>query len=132
MNNAGEFYQTFEQPSKGQYPNNCRIFLGNLASEKTSRAELFDIFGKYGNIVEDIVLRRSFGFVQYDNPQSAMAAIQGENGRIIGGIKVGTYQGFVIFSLFFFWCLSFHHRRWRIRNERKKKNCGDFVLTVFQ
>eukprot|EP01102_Stenamoeba_stenopodia_P022287 TRINITY_DN9231_c0_g1_i1.p1 TRINITY_DN9231_c0_g1~~TRINITY_DN9231_c0_g1_i1.p1 ORF type:complete len:731 (-),score=133.63 TRINITY_DN9231_c0_g1_i1:119-2311(-) len=88
--NSGDYYnQGFEpQQQKGQYPNNCRIFLGNLASEKTSRAELFDIFGKYGNIVEDIVLRRSFGFVQYDNPQSAIAAIQGENGRIIGGIKV--------------------------------------------
>ena len=49
-------------------PPNCRIFLGNLASEKTSRKELQEIFSKYGEIVEEIVLRRSFGFIQYDNP----------------------------------------------------------------
>ncbi len=73
-------------------PPNCRIFLGNLASEKTSKKELQDIFGKYGTIVEDIVLRRSFGFIQYDNPNSAHAAMQAENGRLIGGIRIGPFR----------------------------------------
>ena len=70
----------------------CRIFLGNLASEKTSKGELRNIFAKYGNIIEDPVLRRSFGFIQYDNPESALKAIEGEQGRIIGGMKLGMSQ----------------------------------------
>lgn len=67
---------------------NCRIFLGNLASERTSKEDLYRIFSKYGNIIEEIVMRRSFGFIQYDNPESALAAIQGENGRVIGGMRL--------------------------------------------
>jgi RNA recognition motif-containing protein len=68
---------------------NCRIFLGNLASEKTSKAELRQIFSRYGKIIEEPVLRRSFGFIQYDNPSSAQRAIEGEQHRIIGGMRLG-------------------------------------------
>ena len=67
---------------------NSRIFIGNLASEKTSTEQLRKIFSKYGEIVE-IVLRRSFGFVQYSKSVAAQKAIQNENGREIGGLKVG-------------------------------------------
>lgn len=73
-----------------QWPPNCRLFLGNLASEKTSAQELREIFGKYGRVVEEPVLRRSFGFIQYDNPEAAAAAIAAENGRLIGGVRLGT------------------------------------------
>ena len=78
-------------------PPRSRIFLGNLASEKTSKEELYSIFRKYGNIVEDIVIRKSFGFVQYDNADSALAAIAGENGRIIGGMRLGQ-SAVLVFS----------------------------------
>jgi RNA recognition motif-containing protein len=71
-------------------PPNCRLFLGNLASEKTSQAELMEIFGKYGNITEEIIMRRSFGFIQYDSPEAALAALENEQGRSIGGLRVGT------------------------------------------
>ncbi len=70
--------------------NSSRIFLGNLPSEKTSREELTQIFSKYGQIVEEIVLRKSFGFIQFDSPEAAKAAIAGEQGRIIGGMRLGT------------------------------------------
>jgi RNA recognition motif-containing protein len=70
-------------------PPQSRLFVGNLASERTSARELYDIFSKYGNIIEDIVIRRSFGFVQYDNPKSAAEAIKHENGRMIGGMRIG-------------------------------------------
>jgi RNA recognition motif-containing protein len=83
-----------ENTSSSNKPN-CRIFLGNLASERTSKEELSRIFGKYGNI-EDIVMRRSFGFIQYDNPDSAHKAIEAENGRIIGGMRVGMKLHIVI------------------------------------
>ena len=69
-----------------------RLFIGNLASEKTSREELTDVFKQYGNIVEDIVIKRSFGFVQFDSPESAKAAMEGEQGRIIGGMRLGKQK----------------------------------------
>lgn len=69
---------------------NCRIFIGNLASECTSKLELRNIFSKYGNITEEPIIRRSFGFVQYDNEESAQHAIKGENGRLIGDMKIGS------------------------------------------
>eukprot|EP01114_Cavostelium_apophysatum_P018480 TRINITY_DN5720_c0_g1_i1.p1 TRINITY_DN5720_c0_g1~~TRINITY_DN5720_c0_g1_i1.p1 ORF type:complete len:460 (+),score=82.61 TRINITY_DN5720_c0_g1_i1:169-1548(+) len=75
------------ETSHPQYPPNCRIFIGNLASEKTSKEELSDIFARYGKI-EEVVIRKSFGFVQYDSTESAEAAIAGENQRIIGGLPI--------------------------------------------
>jgi len=79
-----------QQTEQGPRSPNSRLFIGNLACEKTSPRELFEIFAKYGRIVEDIVLRRSFGFIQYDKPESALAAMQGEQGRIIGGMRIGN------------------------------------------
>jgi RNA recognition motif-containing protein len=73
-------------------PQNSRVFIGNLASERTSSVELRDIFSKHGKITEDIVMHRSFGFVQYDNAQSAAAAISAENGRMIGGLRIGCVE----------------------------------------
>ena len=35
-------------------------------------------------------MRRSFGFIQYDNHASANAAIAAENGRLIGGVRLGA------------------------------------------
>lgn len=37
----------------------------------------------------DVVIRKSFGFIQFDTPQGAKDAIAGENGRLIGGLKIG-------------------------------------------
>lgn len=73
---------------KERFPPQSRIFLGNLASEKTSKEELSSIFNVYGHILE-VVIRKSFGFVQYDNRESAEKAIQAENGRFVGGTKLG-------------------------------------------
>ncbi|KAI8611591.1 hypothetical protein BC830DRAFT_1171755 [Chytriomyces sp. MP71] len=68
-------------------PLNCRLFLGNLASERTDRFEIAAIFANYGNIVE-ISLKGSFGFVQYTDPGACTEAIRCEQGRIIGGAKI--------------------------------------------
>jgi RNA recognition motif-containing protein len=77
-----------------KYPPNSRIFIGNLPSEKTSKAELEQIFSKYGKVY-DVILRRSFGFVQFDSAESAIRAIEGEQGRIIGGLKIGRFHYFL-------------------------------------
>ena len=81
-----------DDPPLLERPLNSRIFLGNLASERTSKSELRRIFEPYGRIIEDPVVRRSFGFIQYDNTQSAQRAIAAEQGRMIGGMRLGSYS----------------------------------------
>ena len=71
-----------------QFPPACRVFIGNLATEKTNAREIEGIFAKYGRLAEPPVLRRSFGFVQFDDPRAAQAAIEREQGTMIGGLKV--------------------------------------------
>ncbi|PXF47648.1 Heterogeneous nuclear ribonucleoprotein C [Gracilariopsis chorda] len=69
-------------------PKNARVFIGNLASEYTSPREIVEIFHKYGTLIEEPVLRRSFGFVQYSTAESASLAVKNEQGRMIGGIAL--------------------------------------------
>lgn len=69
-------------------PKNARVFVGNLASEFTTPQEMIKIFYKYGELIEEPVLRRSFGFIQYSSPESASRAVAGEQARIIGGIPI--------------------------------------------
>ncbi len=64
------------------------MFLGNLASEKTDKYELAQVFSQFGNIHE-IVIREAYGFIQFDSVDAIQAAIAKENGRIIGGIALG-------------------------------------------
>eukprot|EP00178_Gracilaria_changii_P011997 TRINITY_DN338_c0_g1_i1.p1 TRINITY_DN338_c0_g1~~TRINITY_DN338_c0_g1_i1.p1 ORF type:complete len:1149 (+),score=125.36 TRINITY_DN338_c0_g1_i1:1828-5274(+) len=69
-------------------PKNARVFIGNLASEYTSAKEIVEIFHRYGTLIEEPVLRRSFGFVQYSTAEAASLAVKHEQGRIIGGIAL--------------------------------------------
>eukprot|EP00172_Hildenbrandia_rubra_P004124 Plantae.Rhodophyta-Hildenbrandia_rubra.ctg7744.p1 GENE.Plantae.Rhodophyta-Hildenbrandia_rubra.ctg7744~~Plantae.Rhodophyta-Hildenbrandia_rubra.ctg7744.p1 ORF type:complete len:809 (+),score=125.90 Plantae.Rhodophyta-Hildenbrandia_rubra.ctg7744:2832-5258(+) len=69
-------------------PKDSRVFIGNLASEHTDAAELTSIFYPHGELIEEPVLRRSFGFVQYSTAKAARKAIAAENGRNIGGMRV--------------------------------------------
>jgi RNA recognition motif-containing protein len=59
-----------------------------LATEKTNREEIASIFVKYGNILE-ISLKGSYGFVQFDNHVSCENAINSENRRLVGDLKLG-------------------------------------------
>ncbi len=69
----------------------ARIFLGNLQSEATTVPELTEIFSKYGRVVE-VVIKRSFGFVQFETHEAAVQAIEGENGRKIGNLVLGEFR----------------------------------------
>ena len=73
-----------------------RLFIGNLASEKTSEKELREIFEKHGRVIE-IIIRKSFGFVQFENSESAKRALEHENGRNIGNCRIGLFYFFVLF-----------------------------------
>ncbi|MFQ5514587.1 MAG: RNA recognition motif domain-containing protein [Myxococcota bacterium] len=67
-----------------------RIYVGNLPFE-TSEAELREAFAEFGEVQSAAVITdrdtgrsRGFGFVEMDDP-SAQAAIEGMNGRDLGG-----------------------------------------------
>ncbi|KAJ3135431.1 hypothetical protein HDU90_003832 [Geranomyces variabilis] len=53
---------------------------------RTDRAELARIFAPYGNIAE-IVLKGSFGFVQFDSPEACTRATS-ESGRKLAGLSM--------------------------------------------
>ena len=62
--------------------------MGNLASDRTSERELRDMFSRYGNVKEAVV-RKGFGFVQFDSSEAALKAVAGENGRMFRGYRLG-------------------------------------------
>lgn len=70
------------------YPEGSRIFIGNLASEATSKKELRAIFEAYGP-VDEVILHESYGFIQFHTPEAAANAIGKESGRSIGGRRIG-------------------------------------------
>ncbi|TPX39658.1 hypothetical protein SeMB42_g06293 [Synchytrium endobioticum] len=72
-------------------PTGSRLFIGNMASEKTSREELGEIFRKYGNIKE-ILMKNSYAFIQFDNPEACKLAVQHEQGRLLGGLNMDLKQ----------------------------------------
>ncbi len=75
------------QPRGARPPDSCRLFVGNLMCERTSVGEIQSIFQKYGPIV-DVSLHRSYGFVQFLNPESVAAAIAGEQKTMIGDRRI--------------------------------------------
>ena len=66
----------------------ARLFIGNMPSERTSQIELLQIFSKYGKIIEQPVLLKAYGFVQYEKAESVQLAMQYEQGRYIGHRRV--------------------------------------------
>lgn len=71
-------------------PPNCNLFIYNLPHEFTHQ-DLASIFAPFGNLVSAKIVTdkatgesRGFGFVSYDNPESAQAAIASMNSFVIG------------------------------------------------
>ncbi|XP_011504412.1 PREDICTED: uncharacterized transmembrane protein DDB_G0289901-like isoform X2 [Ceratosolen solmsi marchali] len=64
-----------------------RIFIGHLQTEDMNRNELEEHFSKYGTIVGSL-LNRGFGFVQFEDEQSAQNAIKNENGAMFKGRRI--------------------------------------------
>jgi len=77
-----------DRGGRQRHPPNSRVFIGNLASENLTKQEVVDVFEKYGRLVEEPVMRRSFGFVQYSSQAPAAEAIRCEQGKILGGRRI--------------------------------------------
>lgn len=64
-----------------------RIYVGHLNDNVTQ--ELLDIkFSPYGKIVGFLRTTPGFAFIQYEQPGSAINAIQAENGSFLAGQKL--------------------------------------------
>ncbi|XP_034858090.1 heterogeneous nuclear ribonucleoprotein C-like [Mirounga leonina] len=67
---------------------NSRVFIGNLSTLVVKKSDVEAIFSKYGKIVGCSV-HKGFAFVQYVNERNALAAVAGEDGRMIAGQVLG-------------------------------------------
>jgi RNA recognition motif-containing protein len=67
-----------------------RVFVGHLNTERASRRDLDKLFSECGKVVA-ISLLGGYGFIQYDNEESARKAIEDIHGTPFFGMKLGKY-----------------------------------------
>ena len=65
-----------------------RVFVGHLDTDKVTKDEVHRLFAPYGRVI-GVALHQGYGFVQYDNADSAKAAIKEAHGTPVAGMKIG-------------------------------------------
>jgi RNA recognition motif-containing protein len=75
-----------------------RLYVGNLPYSTTS-SDLQQIFAEYGSVASAHVITdretgrsRGFGFVEMDSPEAFRAALEGANGRDLGGRQLSVTE----------------------------------------
>ena len=76
----------------------CRVFIGNLPTDKMSRQDVEKIFMRHGKVT-GVSIHNNYGFVQYADEAGADEAVAKEHGQVLFGKKVGEWfslylQGF--------------------------------------
>jgi len=71
-----------------------KLYIGNLPYS-VQEDELSSLFSEYGNVESVVIISdrasgrsKGFGFVEYDDGDAASSAVEGLNGREIGGRKM--------------------------------------------
>jgi polyadenylate-binding protein len=83
---VGPFVRKQERENSIDKTKFCNVFVKNL-SESTTKEDLENIFGKYGNITSSVVMMdedgksKCFGFVNFENSDDAALAVQELNGQ---------------------------------------------------
>ena len=65
----------------------CRLFIGNLATDKTTKVEVEEIFSKFGELAS-LSLHNNFGFVQFIRPEDADKAVEEMHGTQLFGKRI--------------------------------------------
>lgn len=66
----------------------ARVFIGNLPSESVTRQAVENMYKEYGKIL-GISMHKSYGFVQFDNEDSAKTAVKATHGTMMSGKRLG-------------------------------------------
>lgn len=64
--------------SRDQFPENLRMFIGNLPANTITKADLFRIFKQYGEVMQ-ISIKGGYGFVQFRTSEQCADCIRGEH-----------------------------------------------------
>ena len=66
----------------------ARVFIGNLPADSVTRQQVEQMYKEFGKIL-GISLHKSYGFVQFDNNESANAAVKATHGKMMSGKRLG-------------------------------------------
>ncbi|KAI0202846.1 hypothetical protein F4808DRAFT_60413 [Astrocystis sublimbata] len=84
-------WETFERDERNyisdarwdKFPDQSRLFLGNLPCERISKRDIFNKFRDYGRLAQ-ISLKQSYGFVQYHTAAEGRCAKEALQGMVVG------------------------------------------------
>lgn len=71
---------------------NSRVFIGNLASEDVGRHDVETLFSTYGKVL-GVSLHKSYGFVQFENEDSAKKSVEAMHEHLFHGQRLGMSAG---------------------------------------
>jgi polyadenylate-binding protein len=86
---VGPFVRKQDRDNSSMQTKFNNVFVKNLA-DTTTKEDLLEIFGKYGNITSAVVMTdeegksRCFGFVNFENSEDAANAVEAINGKKFG------------------------------------------------
>ena len=66
----------------------ARVFIGNLPADQVTRQAVEEMYKDYGKIL-GISLHKSYGFVQFDDSDSANTAVKATHGKMMNGNRRG-------------------------------------------